>query len=155
MIPFHANGRGSKLIKKSIVRLDSSEREQPEQLVKVGKVAAYKRPHAQILLKAGIVPEGQGWGDREISEAFGVSTRTVGRVRQRLVEGGLEAALSRAKQARYRMPAWMATAKPIWSRWPVQKRRKGTPAGHCGCWQTRWWNWRWWKPFPTKPCAKF
>ena len=104
MIPFHANGRGSKLIKKSIVRLDSSEREQLEQLVKVGKVAAYKRQHAQILLKADIVPEGQGWSDREISEAFDVSTRTVGRVRQRLVEGGLEAALSRAKQARYRMP---------------------------------------------------
>ncbi len=33
-----------------------------------------------------------------------VSTRTVERVRQRLVEAGLEAALSRTKQERYRTP---------------------------------------------------
>ncbi|MBU0653951.1 MAG: helix-turn-helix domain-containing protein [Gammaproteobacteria bacterium] len=92
------------MAKKYIVRLDSHERGQLEQLVKVGKAAAYKRQHAQILLKADIGPEGPGWGDIDISEAFDVSTRTVERVRQRLVEGGLEAALCRAKQERYRTP---------------------------------------------------
>lgn len=92
------------MVKKYIVRLDSEERGQLEQLVKVGKAAAYKRQHAQILLKADIGPEGPGWGDDKISEAFDVSTRTVERVRQRLVEGGLETALSRAKQERYRTP---------------------------------------------------
>lgn len=92
------------MAKKYIVRLDNTERGQLEQLVKVGKAAAYKRQHAQILLKADIGPEGPGWCDDQISEAFDVSTRTVERVRQRLVETGLEAALSRAKQKRYRTP---------------------------------------------------
>ena len=87
--------------KKYIVRLDSDGREHLQRLVSTGKAAAYKRQHAQILLKADIGP---GWNDKDISEAFDVSTRTVGRIRQRLVEGGLEAALSRAKQARYRTP---------------------------------------------------
>lgn len=93
-----------KLAKKYIVRLDSTEREQLEHLVKVGKAAAYKRQHAQILLKADIGADGPRWSDSDISEAFDVSTRTVERVRQRLVEGGLEAALSRAKQEHYRLP---------------------------------------------------
>lgn len=104
MLTFPIKGKDSKLGKKYLVRLDSSERERLEQLVKVGKAAAYKRQHAQILLKADIGAEGSGWNDSEIAEAFDVSTRTVERVRQRLVESGMEAALSRAKQERYRMP---------------------------------------------------
>jgi transposase len=90
--------------KKYIVRLNSDEREHLQRLVSTGKAAAYKRQHAQILLKADIGEYGPGWNDKDISEAFDASTRTVERIRQRLVEGGLEAALSRAKQARYRTP---------------------------------------------------
>ena len=43
---------------------------------------------------------GPAWTDDRIAEAFDVSTDTVGRVRQRFVEQGLEAALVRKPQAR-------------------------------------------------------
>ena len=88
--------------KKYIVRLSLEEHANLEQLVNKGKVAAYKRRHAQILLKADVCEKGSNWTDRQISEVFNVSLRTVERVRQRLVENGLDAALSRAKQKRHR-----------------------------------------------------
>jgi len=84
--------------KKYIVRLSVDEREELELLVNKGKAAAYKRLHAQILLKADISEKGSRWTDKKISESFDVSLRTVERVRQRLVEGGLDSAINRAKQ---------------------------------------------------------
>lgn len=88
--------------KKYVVRLSEDERESLERLVKTGKGAAYKRQHAQILLLADVGDGGPGWKDEPISQACQVSTRTVERVRQRLVERGLEAALKRAPQSRHR-----------------------------------------------------
>lgn len=88
--------------KKYIVRLSGEEREQLEALVKKGRAAAYKRLHAQILLTADVGEGGPGWKDQPISQALGVSTRTVERVRERLVEQGLEAALDRALPQRYK-----------------------------------------------------
>jgi transposase len=88
------------LKKKYIVRLTEDERTYLESLIHTGKVAAHKRLHAEILLKADISELGNKWLDRQISEAFGVSTRTVERVREQLVQGGLESALNRAKPIR-------------------------------------------------------
>ena len=90
--------------KKYIVRISSEEREALKRLVNQGKSAAYKRRHAQILLKADVSENGANWTDLQISKAFDVSSRTVERIRQRLVENGLDAALSRAKQKRRRKP---------------------------------------------------
>ena len=87
---------------KYIVRLTRDERTELTDLVMKGKAAAHKRQHAQILLKADISKLGPGWNDEKISKAFDVSIRTVERVRKRLVEEGLEAALNRAKQKRVR-----------------------------------------------------
>ena len=86
--------------KKYIVRLTETERRELENIVYKGKVAAQKRLHAQILLKADVSEHGEKWRDKQISEAFGVSTRTVERVRERLVEKGLEAALNRVPPSR-------------------------------------------------------
>jgi transposase len=66
------------------------------------KAAAHKRLHAQILLKADVSDAGKKRTDSEISEALGISTRTVERVRQRLVQEGLDAALNRAQPPRVR-----------------------------------------------------
>ena len=88
--------------KRYIVRLSDEERAQLESLVKTGKVVAYKRLHAQILLQADVSGERAGWKDEQISQACGVTTRTVERVRQRLVEQGLEAALKRAPKRRHK-----------------------------------------------------
>lgn len=88
--------------KKYIVSLTKSERDELEQLTKKGKIAAYKMNHARILLQADINQEGGGWIDREISEALDIGHATIERVRQRLVEEGLEAALNRREQKKRR-----------------------------------------------------
>lgn len=86
-------------MKKYIVRLSTEERKELEELVGKGKVAAHKRKHAQILLKADVGEEGPGWIDSRISAAFDVTTKTVENVRKRLVEKGLETAINRAKRS--------------------------------------------------------
>lgn len=90
------------MAKKYIVRLTDDERTYLENLIHKGKVAAHKRLHAEILLKADTSELGEKWQDNQISEAFGISNRTVERVRERLVQEGLESALSRAKPTRVR-----------------------------------------------------
>lgn len=85
------------MTKKHIVRLTSDERLELENIVNKGKVAANKRLHAQILLKADISDEGPGWIDKKISEAFDITIKTVERVRLSNVEDGLEAALNKSK----------------------------------------------------------
>ena len=87
--------------KKYIVRLSAEERQQLTQLGHTGKVAAYRRTHAQILLWADEGEAGPGLLDEAVAARAGASASTVARVRQRCVEQGLEAALSR-QQARSR-----------------------------------------------------
>lgn len=88
------------MAKKYIIRLTKNERTYLEGVIHKGKVAAHKRLHAEILLKADISEWGAKWLDSQISEAFGISTRTVERVRERLVQEGLASALNRAKPIR-------------------------------------------------------
>ena len=88
------------MAKKYIVGLTEDERSYLESLIHTGKVAAHKRLHAEILLKADISEWGEKWLDSQISEAFGVSTRTIETVRERLVQQGLESALNRAEPSR-------------------------------------------------------
>lgn len=86
-----------------VVTLTAAERSSLQALIAKGKVAARKRLHAQILLKADAGPAGEGWKDQQIVEAFDVGRCTVERLRQRFVEQGLEAALVRKPQ-QYRIP---------------------------------------------------
>ena len=88
--------------KKYIVRLSAEERQQLTQLVHTGKVAAYRRTHAQILLWADEGEAGPGLLDEAVAARAGASASTVARVRQRCVEQGLEAALSRQVRSRER-----------------------------------------------------
>ena len=82
------------------VTLTAEERQQLHDLIRAGKAAAKKLTHARILLKADAAEGGPSWPDERIAEAVDVSTDTMGRVRQRFVEEGLEAALVRKKQER-------------------------------------------------------
>jgi transposase len=79
--------------KKYIVRLSSEEREQLLSLVRKGKVAARKQLRARILLQADQGELGPAACDEEIAGSLETSVRTVERMRQRLVEEGLPAAL--------------------------------------------------------------
>ena len=86
--------------KKYLVELSAQERAYLEGLVGKGRVLALKRQRAQILLKADQGALGPGWTDERIVEAFGVNVRTVERVRERLVERGLEDSLVRRASQR-------------------------------------------------------
>ncbi len=88
------------MVKKYIVKLSEEERAEFKELVHKGKAAAHKRLHAEILLKADISDQRDKWQDQQIGHAFGISIRTVERVRERLVKEGLEFALNRAKSDR-------------------------------------------------------
>jgi transposase len=85
-------------MKKYKVTLTDDEREQLAGLIASGKAAAKKLTHARILLKADQADGRPAWTDDRIAEAVEVSTDTVGRVRQRFVEDGLDAALGRKTQ---------------------------------------------------------
>ena len=88
--------------KKYLVRLSAEERQNLTDLVRKGKVAAYRRTHAQILLLADEGEDGPGHQDKEVAERVGVNHRTVSRLRQRCVERGLDAALEREPRKRER-----------------------------------------------------
>lgn len=78
------------------VRLPPEHRRQLGRLVSSGKHPARVLTRARILLKADTAG-GQGWGDAAIADALECGDRTVARVRQKYVEGGLDAALSARK----------------------------------------------------------
>jgi transposase len=82
------------------VTLTAEERQQLHDLVRAGKAAAKKLMHARILLKADAAGGGPAWPDERIADALDVSAATIGRVRRRFVEEGLEAALVRKRQDR-------------------------------------------------------
>jgi transcription initiation factor IIE alpha subunit len=67
-----------------IVRLTDQERTELQSVVKKLKGTGQKVRRAQILLKADA--DGPNWSDERIAEAFSCRTRTVERLRQRLVE---------------------------------------------------------------------
>ena len=79
--------------KKYVVRLTDGERQQCRELIRCGTAPARSIMHAQVLLKADARPEGPGWTDAAIAEAFGVCTLTVGQLRKTLVTAGLQSAL--------------------------------------------------------------
>jgi hypothetical protein len=87
-------------MKKYTVRLEAEERAQLEQLVGVGKSAAYRIRHANILLAVDQSDLGSKMTDAQASRAFNASVRSVELLRKRLVEEGLDAALDRKKQVR-------------------------------------------------------
>ena len=87
-------------MKKYRVTLTDEERQHLQAMIAAGKAAAKTLAHARILLKADQADGGPAWPDGRIAEALEVSVATVERVRQRLVEHGLDAALRRKEQDR-------------------------------------------------------
>jgi transposase len=86
--------------KKYLVTLTAEEREPLGALLAGGRRSALTLTRARILLKADQAEGGPAWDDARIAQALDCGLRTVERVRQRFVERGLEAALSRKKQGR-------------------------------------------------------
>ena len=79
---------------KYIVELTADEREQLRAIIGRGKTLARGITRARILLKAE-----ERLTDEQIASALAIGSATVGRVRQRFVEEGLEKALSERPRA--------------------------------------------------------
>jgi transposase len=91
-------------MKKYLVTLTAEERQSLHGMISAGKASALKLARARILLKADQAEGGPAWADDRIAEAVEVGLSTVARVRQRFVEVGLEAALTRKPQDRPSRP---------------------------------------------------
>lgn len=85
-------------MKRYLVTLTAAERQSLHALTSAGKASARKLAHARILLKADQAEGGPAWTDERIAEAVEVGLSTVARARQRFVEAGMEAALTRKPQ---------------------------------------------------------
>jgi len=83
---------------KYVVRLTPEERSELSALVRKGKTQADRIKHANILL--AVDADGPAWTNEQTAKAFHCHANTVTNLRQRFVEGGLEAALERKKQQR-------------------------------------------------------
>src|ERR1700681_1535805 len=103
-------------VKKYVVTLSNEERGHLTALIHSGHHPAQKLLKARILLKAGASDDGEGWSDSKIAAALPTSVDTVARTRQRLVEEGLDGALTRhhsPNSARRRIFDGAAEAKLI------------------------------------------
>lgn len=81
--------------KKYIVTLTQEERDYLHQMLSAGVERVRKLTRARILLKADA-----NWTDSAIEQALDVSFSTIGRLRRRFVEEGLEVALNRRPSTR-------------------------------------------------------
>ncbi len=90
-------------MKKYIVELTSEERKTLTDIIQAERMAAHKRRHARMLLKADQGSQGPGWSDADISNAFDCTIKSVERLRQRLVERGLATALEHGNRGAYRV----------------------------------------------------
>ena len=103
-------------VKRYVVKLTAEERKRLDVLIQKGKAAARQLLKARILLKADASTAGEAWSDSRIAAALDTSIDTIARTRQRLVEGGLDAALTRKhspNSARRRIFDGAAEAKLI------------------------------------------
>ncbi len=92
-------------MKKYIVELTTEERSRLKEIIDADRMAAHKRRHAQMLLKADQGAYGAEWTDVRIAEAFDVRPLTVQRLRERLVTRGLDVALEHGNRGSYRAKA--------------------------------------------------
>jgi hypothetical protein len=81
------------------VTLTAEEREHLLRIVSKGKTEGYRIRHANVLLAVDAIDENRDWTDKAIAKAYHTTEKSVGNLRRRFVEKGLEAALGREKRA--------------------------------------------------------
>jgi len=77
------------------VKLTQSERDHLRNMISSGTEKARKLTRARILLKAD-----EGWQDEAVCQALDVGMATVGRIRRKYAEKGLEYAINRKPSSR-------------------------------------------------------
>lgn len=127
---------------KYVVRLTPEERLVLQAMVDKRQGAADKLLRARMFLKADVGDEGPGWTDEQIAEAFEVGLSTVHRLRQRLVEEGLDAALLRKPQSAVRPAKLDGAQEAKLIAIACSEPPAGRCAGPCSYWPTSWSNCR-------------
>ena len=84
------------------VKLTAQEREELKELISKGRAAAHKQTHARVLMLSDENSATDSKKDKEIVDALAISLRSVGRIRQRFVEEGLENALNPKPRTKHR-----------------------------------------------------
>jgi len=84
--------------KKFVVELDASERSRLIELISKGKAPAKTILKARILLKADQGKGGEAWKDEQICTALDTNITMIARAREKFVEQGLDAVLTRKKR---------------------------------------------------------
>ena len=77
------------------VTLTGKERKELEDITRRGKTHARRVIRSRALLLCDAGPNGPAWKVSDISEALGISTRTIEHLKKRFVEDGLDVALER------------------------------------------------------------
>jgi len=80
------------------VTLTEEERNHLMRIISKGKTEGYRIRHANILLAVDETEENKEWTDKSIARAYHTTERSIGNLRRRFVEKGLEAALGREKR---------------------------------------------------------
>jgi len=80
------------------VTLTGEERNDLMKIVSKGKTEGYRIRHANILLAVDEIEENDEWTDKKIAKAYHTTERSIGNLRRRFVEQGLDAALGREKR---------------------------------------------------------
>jgi hypothetical protein len=81
-------------VKKYVVKLNAEERERLDTLIHKGKHPARQLTRAGVLLKADAGEAGEGWSDSRIAATVGIAVSNVARIRQQLVEEGVDSVLT-------------------------------------------------------------
>ena len=132
-------------VKKYVVTLSTQERQRLEVLIRTGTHSARKLLRARILLKADASEAGEALTDSEIAVGLHTSPMTVARVRQQLVEEGVDGVLTPKRSpnsARQRIFDGASEAKLIalacstppegFARWTLQTAgEQGRRTEHC------------------------
>ena len=92
------------MYKKYIVRLADDERSTLHTIISKGKRSAKIISRANLLLKSDVENPGGPWTDEAISLAFGVSSKSIERLRKNLVLNGFECALYQGQKRQPRRP---------------------------------------------------
>jgi len=80
------------------VTLTEDERIRLMKIISKGKTEGYRIRHANILLAVDEIRENEDWTDKSIAKAYHTTEKSVGNIRRRFVEKGLDAALGREKR---------------------------------------------------------
>lgn len=86
------------MVKRYKIELLVEERHELESLTKKDRTGAKKFARARILLLCDSGPHGPAWRSQSISEALGVTTRTIENLKRRFAESGMNAVLERKQR---------------------------------------------------------